>query len=142
MNSFQIGDIVRGNCSWLNTMIGYRGDAGVIIHVGTYSSIIHLFILNEDITLMNDYIDKIIMDDEKQKLKIGDLVELKPRVRKILTIRGVGTILKETIIKTNNFEGKWKDDTIEAFLVYFPEDEYEYTIPKACLQIFSKTKND
>tara|TARA_R110002051_G_scaffold297371_1_gene363705 strand:- start:267 stop:692 length:426 start_codon:yes stop_codon:yes gene_type:complete len=141
MNTFQIGDIVIGNNPWLNSILGYFGSAGVLIHVGLYSSIIHLFILNEDITLINDYIDKIIMDKE-EKLKIGDLVELRPRVRNILAVRGVGTITGETIIKTSDFNGKWKEDVINAFLVYFSEEDYEYTIPKSCLQLFSPDKND
>jgi hypothetical protein len=123
-------------------MIGYNGQAGVVIHSGTYSSIVHLFTLGEDITLMNDYIDKITMNEEEQDLKVGDLVELKPRIRKILAVNGVGTITKQTTIRTSDFDQKWKEDSIEAFLVYFPEDDYEYTIPCGCLQLFSKTKND
>jgi len=123
-------------------MLGHMGHTGVIIHVGTYSSIIHLFILNDDIILLNDYIDRIKMDNNEEELKVGDLVELKAGVRYILTVRGVGTILKETIIRTNDFDGKWKDDLINAFLVYFPEENCEYTIPKSCLQIFSTDKND
>ena len=142
MSIFQIGDIVVGNCSWLNSLIGYGGHPGVIIHVGTFSSMIYLFILNENITLMNEYVDEITMDEKKQKLKIGDLVELKPKIRAILTISGIGTIISETIIRTNNFDGKWKNDIINAFLVYFPEDNCEYTIPKTCLQLFSSDKND
>ena len=93
-------------------------------------------------TLMNEYIDKIIMDCKKDDLKIGDLVELKPEIRKILTIRGAGTIVSETIIKTSDFDGKWKNEEIHAFLVYFSEEDYEYTIPKSCLQLFLLTKND
>ena len=89
-----------------------------------------------------DYIDKVIMDNEEQKLKVGDLVELKPKIKAILTINGAGTILKETVIKTNDFDGKWKDDVINAFLVYFPEDSCEYTIPKTCLQLFFPENND
>jgi hypothetical protein len=140
MNTFQIGDIVAGNNSWLNSMIGYPGIPGVITHVGNYSSVIYLFTISEDIILMNDYIDKVMMDNKEQELKTGDLVELKPKIRAILSISGVGTILQETIITTNDFDGKWKDDTIKAFLVYFPEDDYEYTIPKTCLQLFSPAK--
>lgn len=141
MSIFRIGDIVVGNNSWLNSMIGNGGYPGVIIHTGAYSSLIHLFILNQDITLLNDYISKIeIMLNEK--LKIGDLVELKPEIKKILSIRGPGTIIAGTIIRTNDFEGKWKEDSIDAFLVYFPEQHYEYTIPKSCLQLFSTDKND
>ncbi len=139
---FQVGDIVVGNNSWLNGLLGYRNHPGTIIHVGMYSSIIHLFTLNEDITLMNDYIDKINMNEEDTKLRIGDLVELKPQIKKILSICGAGTILKKTIIRTNDFDGKWTDEEIKAFLVYFPEDDYEYTIPVSCLQLFSPTKND
>ena len=141
MNTFQIGDIVKGNNSWLNGMIGYNGQAGVITHCGKYSSIVYLFITNQDITLLNDYIDKIEMS-EKEKLKIGDLVELKPNVKKILSVNGVGTIISNTVIRTSDFDSRWKSDSIEAFLVYFPEDDYKYTIPKSCLQLFSKTKND
>ena len=142
MSTFQIGDIVIGNNSWLNSMLGHRHHPGVVTHVGQYSSIIYLFILNEDITLMNDYVDKITMNDKDDKLKVGDLVELKPKIRKILSIKGAGTIINETVIKTNDFDGRWKDDAIDAFLVYFSEEDYEYTIPKSCLQLFSITKND
>ena len=142
MSLFQIGDIVIGNNPWLNSMLGYSGTPGVITHVGNYSSNIYLFIIDEDVVLMNDYIDKVTMDSNEKELKIGDLVELKPKIKKILTVRGVGTIIKCTVIRTNDFDGKWKDDTISAFLVYFAEDDYEYTIPKSCLQLFSPDKND
>ena len=70
MNAFQIGDIVVGNNSWLNSMIGSGGLPGVLIHIGTYSSIIHLFTKNQDITLLNDYIEKIEMSEEELKIKI------------------------------------------------------------------------
>jgi len=33
---------------------------------------------------------------------------------------------------------KWKEDEINAYLVYFPEEDYEYTIPRGCLKLFSK----
>ena len=122
-------------------MIGYRGHAGVVTHCGKYSSIIYLFTKNQDITLLNDYIDKIKMS-ENEKLKVGDLVELKPNVKKILSVKGVGTIIADTLIRTSDFDYKWKSECIEAFLVYFPEDDYKYTIPKSCLRLFSKTKND
>ena len=140
MNTFQIGDIVVGNNSWLNNMIGTGGQPGVVIHTNTYSSVIYLFITNQDVTLLNEYIDKIEMKEEE--LKIGDLVELKPKIRNILTIKGVGTIISPTFIRTNDLDGEWKDDVISAFLVYFPEENYEYTIPKSCLRLFSVTKND
>ena len=142
MSTFQIGDIVVGNNSWLNSMLGYHGEVGVLIHIGLYSSVIRLFTLKQDITLLNEYIDKIKMEDKKDNLKIGDLVELKPKIRRILSINGVGTIIDETVIKTNDFDGKWTNDSINAFLVHFAEDDYEYTIPRSCLQIFSKPKSD
>jgi len=141
MNTFQIGDIIAGNNSWIMGLIGARSVVGVIIHTGLYSSIVHLFTSNEDITLMNDYIDKLPMD-YNDDLKIGDLVELKPTIKHIISIRGVGTILGETVIRTSDFDGKWTEDSIHAFLVYFPEEDYEYTIPCNCLQLFSITKND
>ena len=140
MSIYQIGDIVVGNNSWLNNMIGSGNQPGVIIHTSLYSSVIHLFITNQDITLLNDYIEKIEMKEEE--LKVGDLVELKPKLKKILAVKGVGTIISTTIIKTNDFEGRWKSDAINAFLVYFPEDDYEYTIPINCLRLFSIPKND
>jgi len=115
---------------------------GVITHVGKHSSKIHLFISKEDITLMNDYIDKLTMNNKKQNLKIGDLVELKPRIKDILIIRGAGTIVKETIIKTSDFDEKQTNTMVDAYLVYFPEEDYEYTIPRSCLQLFSTTQND
>jgi len=123
-------------------MLGVRSLPGVIIHGGLYSSIMHLFITNEDITLMNEYIDKLSLNKNDENLKIGDLVELKPKIRRILTVNGVGTIIGETVIKTSDFDGKWKNEEIFAFLVYFPEDDYEYTIPRSCLKLFSKTKID
>ena len=142
MRIFQIGDIVLGSNAWLNSMLGCGLQPGVITNVGDHSSNIHLFIINEDIVLMNEYIDKVTMDNEEKELKVGDLVEFKPELRKILAVRGVGTIISETIIRTDDFDGKWKDDVINAFLVYFSEDNYEYTVPKTCLQIFSPDKND
>jgi len=142
MSTFQIGDIVVGNNSWLNGMLGYGLQPGVITHVGNFSSNICLFIINEDIVLMNEYIDKVTMDSNEKELKIGDLVELKPNVKRLLSINGVGTIIRDTVIRTNDFDGKWKDDVIKAFLVYFPENDYEYTIPKSCLQLFLPDKND
>ena len=137
MSTFHIGDVVIGNNSWLNGMLGYGDHPGTIIHAGEHSSIIHLFILNEDITLMNEYIDKIDLNDSKNNIKVGDLVELKTKIRDILTIKGVGIVVKKTVINTNDFDGKWKDDKIHAFLVYFPEEECEYTIPISCLKLFS-----
>ena len=102
------------------------------------------FIINDDITLMNEYVDKLSlnMDKKEEELKIGDLVELKPRIRDILTVNGVGTIISATVIKTNDFDGTWTNDEIHAFIVYFPQDDYEYTIPRSCLQLFSNSKTD
>lgn len=82
MSTFQIGDIVVGNSGWLNSLIGYNGSAGVLIHISLYSSIIHLFTTDEQITLMNEYIDKLDITAETEKLKIGDLVELHPKIKK------------------------------------------------------------
>jgi hypothetical protein len=93
---------------------------------------------NEDIVLLNEYIDKISMSDKEDKLKIGDLVELKPEIKNIIIIRGAGIIIDNTVIRTSDFDKKWKDDEIYAFLVYFPEEDYEYTIPRECLKLFSK----
>ena len=138
MTQFQIGDIVAGNNSWLNGLLGYGTHPGAIIHVGEYSSIIHLFMLNEDIVLLNEYIDKISMSDKENKLQIGDLVELKPEIKNIIIIRGAGIIIDATVIRTSDFDKKWKDDEISAYLVYFPEEDYEYTIPRECLKLFSK----
>ena len=56
---FQIGDIVISNNPWLISMIGAPHVPGVITYVGLYSSKVRLFTDSEDITLMNDYIDKI-----------------------------------------------------------------------------------
>ena len=142
MTKFQIGDIVVGNNSWLNGLLGYGTLPGVITHCGAHSSILYLFTINEDIVLSNEYIDKIKMNDDNEKLKIGDLVELKPEIKKILIIKGAGTIVAETTIRTSDFDKKWKKEEISAFLVYFPEDDYEYTIPYGCLQLFSNLKND
>ena len=142
MNTLQIGDIVVGNNSWLNGMLGFYKHPGVVVHVGHYSSVIYLFIMNQDFTLMNDYIDKITLKNDEGELKIGDLVELKPELLKILNIGGVGTIIDKTIIETNDFDGKWTDDKIDAFLVYFSDVDYEYTIPCGCLRLFSTTKID
>ena len=138
MTQFQIGNIVVGNNSWLNGLLGYGTQPGVIIHVGEHSSIIHLYMLNEDIVLLNEYIDKINMNDKEIKLQIGDLVELKPQIKKIIIIRGAGIIIDATVIRTSDFDNKWKDDEISAYLVYFPEEDYEYTIPRECLRLFSK----
>ena len=139
---FQIGDIVVSNNAWLTGLLGVRHVPGVIIYVGLYSSKVHLFTDGEDITLMNDYIDKITMSEENNELKIGDLVELKPRIKEIITFKGVGTIIAENIIKTEDFDGKETHNVIASFLVYFPEDDYSYTIPRNCLRLFSKTKLD
>ena len=90
---------------------------------------------------MNEYIDKLDMGNDEE-LKVGDLVELKPRIRHIITIKGAGTIVEETVIRTSDFDKKWTKNEIEAFLVYFPEDDYQYTIPRSCLQLFSKSQID
>ena len=142
MITFQIGDIVVGNNSWLNSMLGHRNMLGVIKHVGSYSSIMYLFIIKEDVTLMNEYIDKLSLEKNDQKLKVGDLVELKPEVIGILNVKGIGTIIDKTIIRTNDHDGKMTDEIIHAFLVYFPEMNSEYTIPSCCLRLFSKLKTD
>ena len=135
---FQIGDIVISNNPWLIGMIGARHVPGVITYVGLYSSKVRLFTDNEDITLMNDYIDKVNMDIKEHDLKIGDLVELKPKVKRILSLRGVGTIIAETVIKSSNFDGKEINSFVDSYLVYFAEEDYTYTIPKNCLRLFSK----
>ena len=142
MSTFQIGDIVIGNNTWLLGLLGVGSTVGVITHVGPYSSVIYLFMRNEDITLLNEYIDKIVMKNNENEFKVGDLVELKPRVRDIININGVGTIIKQTIIKTSDHDRKWTNHAVDAFLVYFPEVDYEYTIPRSCLRIFSPPKND
>jgi len=141
MSIFQIGDIVIGNNAWLIGMIGASSQFGVITDTNEHSSVIYLFTTDETITLLNGYIDKLDMGDEI-KLKIGDLVELKPKIKNILTINGVGTIVSETIINTSNLDGTWTDEVIDAFLVYFPQDDYKYTIPRSCLQLFYKNKKD
>lgn len=137
---FQIGDIVISNNPWLIGLIGARHVPGVITYVGLYSSKIRLFTDSEDITLMNDYIDKISMNTKKDKLKIGDLVELKPNIKEILNYKGIGTIIAETIIKTSDFDGREMSNVIDSYLVYFAEEDYTYTIPKNCLRLFSKQK--
>jgi len=142
MSTFQVGDIVVGSNSWLNSMIGYGGQPGVLIHSGMYSAIIHLFIIKEDITLMNEYVDKLDLKDKNEKLKVGDLVVLKDEVIKYLRISGAGTIISRTIIRTSDFDGDWTNDIIHAFLVFFPEMDYEYTIPCNCLRLFSPVKID
>jgi len=119
-------------------MIGASHVPGVITYVGLYSSKVRLFTDNEDITLMNDYIDKVNMDIKEHNLKIGDLVELKPKVKRILSLRGVGTIIAETVIKSSNFDGKEINSFVDSYLVYFAEEDYTYTIPKNCLRLFSK----
>jgi hypothetical protein len=138
MKHFEVGDIVIGNNSWLNGLLGYTGQPGVLIHTSDHSSIIYLFMLNEDIVLLNRYIDKIKMSNKKHELKIGDLVELKPEIKNIIIIRGAGIIIDSTVIRTSDFDKKWKEEEISAFLVYFPEEDYEYTIPYGCLELFSK----
>ena len=138
---FQIGDIVSGNNPWLLGLLGVYTMQGVIICAGTFSSKIHLFTIKEDIVLMNDYIEKIPCG-ETESLKVGDLVELKPRILTILKVGGVGTIIEKTIIRTNDFYGNWTKEEIEAFVVFFPSTDCEYTIPCGCLRLFSKSKID
>ena len=135
---FQIGDIVISNNPWLISMIGAPHVPGVITYVGLYSSKVRLFTDSEDITLMNDYIDKINMDTKKNNLKIGDLVELKPNIKRILSLRGVGTIIAETVIKSSDFDERGINSFVDSYLVYFAEEDYAYTIPKNCLRLFSK----
>ena len=142
MSTFQFGDIVVGNNPWLNSLLGFHGLPGVLVHVGLYSSIISLFITEEKITLMNDYIDKINYKSEKANLKIGDLVELKTEILTILNIEGIGIILEKKIITSSDFEGQITDDKIDAFLVYFNDMGCEYTIPCGCLRLFSPLKTD
>ena len=141
MSTFQIGDIVIGNNAWLIGMIGASSQFGVITHTNEHSSEICLFITAETITLLNGYIDKIDMGEEIQ-LKIGDLVELKPKIKNILTINGVGTIISKAVINTTDLDGSWTEEVIDAFLVFFPQDDCKYTIPKSCLRLFYKDKKD
>jgi hypothetical protein len=140
MTQFQLGDIVVGNNSWLNGLLGYSSPAGTIVHAGIHSSVVYLFTLDKHIVLLNEYIDKINMNNKKSKLKIGDLVELKPKLKDILIIRGAGIIIDATVIRTKDFDKEWENEEISAFLVYFPEEDYEYTIPYGCLQLFSGQK--
>ena len=142
MNTFQIGDIVVCNNPWLSGLLGFRGLPGILIYFGLHSSLIHLIITGEQITLMNEYLDKVSYKKENINLKVGDLVELKPKILGILRLDGVGIILEKTIITTNDFDGKSTEDKIDAFLVYFNDMNCEYTIPYSCLQVFSPPKTD
>ena len=96
MNTLRIGDIVIGNNSWLNTMLGYGGECGIIVCSGPYSSVIRIFTIEEDITLMNDYIENLNIKKDYNSFRIGDLVVIKSKLSRFLTIKGVGIILEKT----------------------------------------------
>ena len=136
MNNVQVGDIVVSNNTWLIGLLGVPLEPGVILHQSEYSSIIYLFMCDEEITLMSDYVNKIISAKKIGHFQVGDLVELKPEIQNLLTIRGIGTVLSRTVIKTADFDGKFDDNGIDAYLVYFAEEKYEFTIPATCLQLF------
>ena len=140
MSTAQNGDIVVCNNTWLVGLLGVQLQPGVLVHQSEYSSIIYLFMCDEEITLMNNYVDKIISANKIGHFQVGDLVELKPAIQKLLTIKGIGTVLSQTIIRTADFDGKFTDEGIDAYLVYFAEEKYEFTIPATCLQLFLQQK--
>ena len=141
MGIFQTGDIVRGNNPWLNNMIGFYSEVGIVIEKGIHSSVIWLFISGLSITLLNDYIEKVYFVLKEKVLKVGDLVELEPKVQRAIAITGVGTIIEKTIIDTTDFMGEFIPPKIEAYTIFFQDSETEYTIPATCVRLFLNKKS-
>ena len=139
MNTFQVGEIVVGNNPWLNSLLGFYNEPGIVISRGTYSSEIYLFLTEEVIVLMNEYIEKV----EGVLTNYVYEVILKPEIKKVITIQGPGIIVDKITI--SNFEVVSDDSTapiFKAYVIYFASCDTEYTIPINCVTIFSPTKND
>lgn len=139
MNIFEKGDIVKGSNPWLNSLLGISVEPGVVLHHGEYSSIIYLFIRCEDTILMNEYIEKISDVMEEDIFNIGDLVELKAEINKLVGIKGAGIIIDKTTI-ISDYIDEYTDSKIDAYLIYFPDCDTEYTIPYGCVKLFLPSK--
>ena len=72
----------------------------------------------------------------EHNFEIGDLIELKPAIREIIKIEGVGIIIDKTSIDTTDLLDETIDPVIKAYLIYFPVCGVEYTIPCDCVQFF------
>jgi len=136
MKLFQVGNIVRASNGWLNSLLNIHDEIGVVTNTNEYSSTIYLFISKQEIILLNDYVEEVGLKLKKNDIKVGDLVELKPKVRKIINISGPGLIIKKTIISTTNFDHDDISEQINAYIIYFHEHNAEYTIPIECLRLF------
>ena len=121
-------------------MLGYGGECGIIVCSGPYSSVIRIFTIEEDITLMNDYIENLNIKKDYNSFRIGDLVVIKSKLSRFLTIKGVGIILEKTTITTTNFQGDPGEEKIHAYVIFFPEEGCDYTIPVGCIEVFCSNK--
>ena len=130
---------MRGSNSWLNSMLGIYNEPGVVLEKGEHSSYVYLFITGKTIVLLNDYIERVDISLDED-YNIGDLVELKESIRAVIFIEGFGIILEKTRIDTTDMLDSDIDPFIDAYLIYFPSCETEYTIPTTCVQLFSPDK--
>jgi len=120
-------------------MLGIYNEPGVVLEKGEHSSYVYLFITGKTIVLLNDYIERVDISLDED-YNIGDLVELKESIRAVIFIEGFGIILEKTRIDTTDMLDSDIDPFIDAYLIYFPSCETEYTIPTTCVQLFSPDK--
>lgn len=143
MNTFQIGDIVIGNNPWLNSLLGFYQEPGIIIYKGMYSSEIYLLLTEETIILVNEYVEKVESGLVDYIYEVGDLVTLKPEIKKEILIQGPGIVVDKITI--SGFDMIDHDATVpifKAYVIYFVSCDTEYTIPINCVTLFSPIKND
>lgn len=132
-----------GNNTWLNNLLGFYGEPGIIVYKGTYSSEIYLLLTEETVVLINEHIEKVESGLVDYIYEVGDLVTLKPEIKKVISIYGPGIVVDKITI--SDFVMIDHDATVpifKAYVIYFVSCDTEYTIPINCITLFSPAKND
>ena len=67
-------------------------------------------------------------------INIGDLVSIKEKLKKFISLPDWGIVIEETIIIAADVPESEEFDPIDAFLVFFPSTDETLTIPANCLK--------
>ena len=70
---------------------------------------------------------------EEKKINIGDLVQIKKKLQRIIALPDWGIVLNETVIVPTDVPEEDDLGSIESFIVFFPSSDETLTIPKSCL---------
>ena len=68
---------------------------------------------------------------------IGDLVDVKEELQRIVNIPDWGIVIDETIIFPIELPEDETIEPIDSFIVFFPSTDDTFTIPKNCLRKIS-----